>query len=313
MPGWTAADIPDLSGRTAVVTGANSGLGYQTARQLAAHGADVVLACRDAKRGEDAMASISRAVPAASVEFAPLDLADLESVRGFAEAYAAAHPSLDILVNNAGVMAIPARLTADGFEMQFGTNHLGHFALTGRLLASLLARPGARVVTLSSLMAMMGRIHFDDLQAQRRYQRWSAYGQSKLANQLFAFELDRRARTRGLDLISVAAHPGYASTNLQAAGPKMAGRKLQARFMEAGNVIIGQSSSQGALPALYGATADGVAGGEYFGPRGLMGLRGQPKTIRLIRAGRDPEAANRLWEISEALTHVRYGQLDTVT
>jgi NAD(P)-dependent dehydrogenase (short-subunit alcohol dehydrogenase family) len=312
MPGWTAAEIPDLSGRTAVVTGANSGLGYQTARQLANHGAHVVLACRDAKRGEDAKAGIAQSVPDASVEVAALDLADLESVRGFAQAYAAGHSGLDILVNNAGVMAIPARITVDGFEMQFGTNHLGHFALTGLLMPSLLTRPGARVVTLSSLMALMGRIRFDDLQARRRYERWPAYGQSKLANQLFAFELDRRARARGLDLISVAAHPGYASTNLQSAGAKMAGRKLQARVMEVGNAVIGQSSSQGALPALYAASAEGVAGGEYFGPRGFGGLRGRPRRYRLIRAGRNPETARRLWEVSEELTGVHYGQLDAV-
>ncbi len=303
--------MPDLAGRTAVVTGANSGLGLETARQLAAHGAHVVLACRDGKRGTDALADIARSTPGAALELASLDLAELASVRDFADAYNAAHDGLDILINNAGVMAIPARVTLDGFEMQFATNHLGHFALTGRLLPSLLVKPAARVVTLSSLVALIGSIHFDDLQSWHRYQPWMAYAQSKLANQIFAFELDRRARASGVGLISVAVHPGYASTNLQTTGPRMAGRRLQTGFMQVGNAIAGQSSGQGALPALYGATMPGVTGGEYFGPGGPLGLRGHPQRVRPTRAGRDIVTARRLWEVSVELTGVGYDGLAT--
>ncbi|HEY2428538.1 MAG TPA: oxidoreductase [Acidimicrobiales bacterium] len=248
MARWTTDHMPALDGRTAVVTGANSGLGFETATALAAHGAEVVLACRDEGRGKDALEAIRSTHPAARVELRLLDLADLSSVRSFAEGFAPAHPGLDILVNNAGVMAIPHRRTADGFEMQFGTNHLGHFALTGLLLGPLTARPGARVVTLSSIMAHTGRINFADLQHERHYQKWIAYGQAKLANQLFTIELDRRARANGLDLVSVAAHPGYAATNLQAAGARMQGQGRQEQLMELGNRVFAQSAAAGALP-----------------------------------------------------------------
>ena len=221
MPPWTTDDIPDLSGRTAVVTGANSGLGFESALALTRAGAEVVLACRDQTKGAEAADRITGLVPSATVSLVPLDLSDLSSVRAFAAVIGERYAGLDILLNNAGVMAIPRRETADGFEMQFGTNHLGHFALTGLLLDSLLARPGARVVTVSSAVAQVGRIRFDDLQGTAKYGKWSAYSQSKLANQLFTLELDRRASRAGLDLVSVAAHPGYAATNLQAVGPQM--------------------------------------------------------------------------------------------
>src|SRR3954451_12678805 len=213
MAGWTARDVPDQGGRRVVVTGANSGIGFHAARELAAHGADVTLAVRDVARGEAASARMTGTV---AVE--RLDLADLASVRAFAARF---EGPLDLLVNNAGVMAPPLRRTADGFELQLGTNHLGHFALTGVLLGALRARPGARVVTVSSNAHKAGRIDFDDLQGERRYRRWRAYGQSKLANLLFMFELDRRARDAGLDLVSVAAHPGYAATNLQFNAPPL--------------------------------------------------------------------------------------------
>src|SRR5271167_2998976 len=230
MARWTTDDIPPLAGRIAVVTGANSGLGFETALALARAGARVVLACRDEAKGGDALDRIRQAVPAADVRLDRLDLADLASVREFAADFSAGHGGLDLLLNNAGVMAIPRRETADGFEMQFGTNHLGHFALTGLLLDRLLARPGARVVTVSSTAAMIGRIRFDDLQGSRRYGKWTAYGQAKLANQLFALELDRRATDCGVDLVSVAAHPGYAATNLQAVGPRMSGSRIMERL-----------------------------------------------------------------------------------
>ena len=310
MPPWTTDDIPDLSGRTAVVTGANSGLGFESALALARAGAEVVLACRDQTKGADAADRITGSVPSATVSLLPLDLSDLSSVRAFAAAVGEKHAGLDLLLNNAGVMAIPRRETADGFEMQFGTNHLGHFALTGLLLDALLARPGARVVTVSSAVAQVGRIRFDDLQGTAKYGKWSAYSQSKLANQLFALELDRRATRAGVDLVSVAAHPGYAATNLQAVGPQMSGSSLMERMSDLGNKLFGQSAAGGALPSLYGATAPGVSGGQYFGPDGFMAQRGAPKAVSFVKAAKDPVTARRLWEVSEELTGVRFTALD---
>lgn len=306
MPGWAARDIPDLTGLPAIVTGANSGLGFHTAMQLAVHGAVVVLACRKAERGEDAARQIRERAPQAQLEVAVLDLADLASVRRFALRYNETHEHLAILVNNAGVMAIPYRQTADGFEMQFGTNHLGHFALTGLLLPTLLAGKGARVVIVSSTVARIGSINFDDLQGERHYRRWRAYGQSKLANLLFAFELDRRVRVHGLDLISVAAHPGYAATNLQTAGPRMEGKDLQARIAAFGNALFAQPASMGALPEIYAAVAPGVQGGEYFGPDRFFGQRGYPTRVTAPKAAYDTAVAARLWEVSEQLTGVHF-------
>ena len=304
---WTASDIPDLEGRRAIVTGGNGGLGYRIALELARHGARTVIASRDTAKGEDAAGRIRGEVPTADVSVARLDLADLATVRAFAAEQAG--DGLDLLVNNAGVMALPRRATADGFEMQLGTNHLGHFALTGLLLPALLERPGARVVTMSSGAHQMGRIRFDDLQGERRYQRWMAYGQSKLANLLFAFELARRAALAGLDLTSVAAHPGYAATNLQLAGPQMDGSGLKETLARVGNRLFAQSDAQGALPALYAATMPDVTGGEYFGPDGIGGMRGAPTRAQTTKAARDPALARRLWTVSEELTGVSYDAL----
>jgi NAD(P)-dependent dehydrogenase (short-subunit alcohol dehydrogenase family) len=308
---WTAADIPELTGRRAIVTGANSGLGFQIARELARHGARVVLAVRDVERGEEAARRIRDetdppAPPDIALAVARLDLADLESVRQFAAAYAG---GLDLLVNNAGVMALPRRTTKDGFEMQLGTNHLGHFALTGLLLPKLLERPGARVVTMSSGAHAYGRIRFENLQGERHYQRWLAYGQSKLANLLFAFELARRAALGDLDLTSVAAHPGYAATNLQTQGARMENSRVKAQLAELGNRLLAQSDAQGALPALYAATMPEVTGGEYFGPDGHGGMRGYPTRAHTSHAARDPELGARLWAVSEELTGVTYEPL----
>jgi len=310
MPPWTTDDIPYLAGRTAVVTGANSGLGFESALALARAGAQVVMACRDQAKGAAALDLIRASVPDAAAIVAPLDLADLGSVAAFAKAYAGDHDGLDILLNNAGVMAIPRRETADGFEMQFGTNHLGHFALTAHLLDSLLARPGARVVTVSSAVAQVGKIRFDDLQGTRKYGKWSAYSQAKLANQLFTLELDRRASDHAVDLISVAAHPGYAATNLQSVGPRMSGSGITERLTGVANSIFGQSAAGGALPSLYAATAPGVTGGQYFGPGGFMAQRGAPKEVSFVKAAKDPVAAARLWKVSEELTGVTFGALD---
>jgi len=287
--------MADQSGRVAVVTGANSGVGFHAARELAAHGARVILAVRDAEgKGADAAARMS-----GELEVRRLDLADLSSVRSFAEGF---EGRLDLLVNNAGVMATPRRTTADGFELQLGTNHLGHFALTGLLLDRL---RGGRVTTVSSGAHNMGWIRFDDLMGERRYQRWLAYGQSKLANLLFAFELQRRADAAGFELTSTAAHPGYAATNLQMAGPQLEGSRAREMLGRLGNVLIAQSDEMGALPTLYAATED-IPGGSYVGPDGFMEQRGHPKLVGANGRARDEESARRLWEVSEELTGVSY-------
>ncbi|GAC1326759.1 MAG: oxidoreductase [Mycobacteriales bacterium] len=308
---WTAQDIPDQTGRTAVVTGANSGLGLQVAVELARRGAQVVLACRDAGRGREALGRLREQVPAAAVTLAELDLADLASVGSFAAAYDG--KPLDVLVNNAGVMAIPPRLTEDGFEMQFGTNHLGHFALTGLLMGALLRSPAARVVTVASEAARMGQIDFADLQSTQRYRKWAVYGQSKLANLLFARELDRRARAAGLPLLSLAAHPGYAATNLQMVGPRLQGSRVGEVLLRVGNRIFAQSDAQGALPLLFAATAPGVAGGTYIGPDGLLGMRGAPTEAKPPRQARNDDDSARLWAESEQLTGVRFDRLPPVS
>jgi NAD(P)-dependent dehydrogenase (short-subunit alcohol dehydrogenase family) len=301
MPKWTDNDIPDLAGKRAIVTGANSGLGLRTALELTRHGASVVLACRSAERGEKALATIRAQVPDGDVTLGSLDLADLASVRAFAEAHTG---PLDLLVDNAGVMALPRRTTADGFEMQFGTNHLGHFALTGLLLPGLLERPGARVVTVTSLMHWLGRIDFADLDAERHYRKWPVYCQSKLANLVFAKELDRRA-----PFLSVAAHPGYTTTNLQQAGPRMAGNRAGEVLFGAMNVLVGQSEATGAWPSLYAATSPDVEGGQCYGPRGPGQSRGAPTRVRTMRRAADPDLGRRLWEVSEERTGVSYDAL----
>jgi NAD(P)-dependent dehydrogenase (short-subunit alcohol dehydrogenase family) len=297
MTSWTTSDIPDQTGRTALVTGANSGLGFHTSLQLARHGARVLMACRDQTRGQAALDRVLAEVPAAAVELVPLDLASLASIRAAATDVAKRAPHLDVLVNNAGVMAVPRSTTADGFEMQFGTNHLGPFALTGLLLPQVLAAPAGRVVVVASDAAKWGKMRFDDLMGERFYFRWTAYGQSKLANLLFARELARRSADR---LVVAAAHPGYAATNLQTA-PGIPGK-----VMALGNRLIAQSDADGALPQLYAATVPDVRTGDYFGPDGLLGLRGAPHKVTPIRAARDDAHARRLWEVSEQLTGVTY-------
>jgi len=306
MSEWTSKDVPGQTGRTVVVTGANSGIGFQAARVLAGRGADVVLAVRDTSRGEDAAGRIRAGAPAAKLDVRRLDLADLASVRAFADGLGEQfEDGLDLLVNNAGVMALPYRTTADGFEMQIGTNHLGHFALTGLLLGELLRRPEPRVVTISSGAHRMGKINFDDLQSKRSYRKWPAYGQSKLANLLFAYELQRRASAAGTPLSSVAAHPGYSATNLQATGPQMAGSSLNERFMVLLNKVIAQSDEMGAEPTLYAATTPGLTGA-FVGPSGPGELRGHPQVVSSNSRSMDETTARRLWEVSEELTGVHY-------
>ncbi|MDO0932958.1 oxidoreductase [Streptomyces sp. DG2A-72] len=306
MPGWNASDIPDQTGRVAVVTGANSGLGYVTARELAGKGARVVLACRSEARGTEAGDRLVTEAPGTDVEYGRLDLAYLGSVRDFAAWYP--YDRLDLLINNAGVMALPYGTTADGFETQFGVNHLGHFALTGRLLPVLLATPGARVVTVSSGMHALSNIDIDDLNSERRYNRWIAYARSKTANLLFTHELARRAAAAGADLVAAAAHPGYADTNLQTAGPRMAGSKLSERIMLLGNRIIGRPATAGALPTLYAATAPDVHPDSFTGPS-LAGWRGAPGRTWRAPWTLNDRAGERLWEASETLTGVTYDGL----
>jgi NAD(P)-dependent dehydrogenase (short-subunit alcohol dehydrogenase family) len=303
VPGkWTAADIPDQTGRTVVVTGANSGLGLVDSHELARAGATVVMAVRNTEKGDRAADQIRDNTPNAQLAVEALDLADLASVRAFAERFDGQHERLDVLINNAGIMAAPRRLTNDGFESQFATNHLGHFALTGLLLAKLLAASEPRVVTESSGMHRAGRINFDDLQGERRYFRWRAYGQSKLANLMFAFELQRRATEAGTTLKSLAAHPGYAETNLQFAAPPAYERPLLA----IGNRLFSQTAEMGALPTLYAATAPDLPGGSYIGPDGRMEQKGYPKVVTAAGKAYNQEEWRRLWEVSEQLTGVHY-------
>ncbi len=308
---WTMADMPDQHGRQIIVTGANSGIGYETVRALAARGAQVTLAVRNAEKGQAAVERLTDENPQAAVEVMPLNLADLASVRQFAEAWQQRSRSLSLLINNAGVMAIPFRRTADGFEMQFGTNHLGHFALTGLLLPTLLATPDARVVTVSSMNHMAGSIQFDNLDGAKDYRVWRAYGQSKLANILFAYELDRRLRAAGASTISVACHPGYAATNLQAVGPQMSGSRFMQAVFQAANRLFAQSAAMGALPVLYAATAPEVVGGDYIGPRQWGGAHGYPGKARSSPRSYDADLAKRLWDASETLTGVHYDALKT--
>jgi protochlorophyllide reductase len=311
MPRWSSADIPDQTGRTVLVTGANSGLGLASAEALARHGATVLMACRNPERAEAARARVAAVATGPAPTTVTLDLADLASVRKAATEVDGSVERLDVLMNNAGVMALPLGHTADGFEIQFGTNHLGHFALTGLLLPALQRATAPRVVTTSSNVHRQGRNRWDDPNYERRrYGKWAAYGQAKLANLLFMRELGRRATAAGSDLVSAAAHPGYASTHLQgtsaASSSGWFGKRIMGALMATGNVIAGQSAEGGALPQLYGATAPGVVSGDYFGPDGLFEMRGAPKKVGMSGAARDDEAAGTLWTLSEELTGVTY-------
>ena len=303
---WSVADMPDLTGRTAIVTGANSGLGFYTAQALARAGAGVTMAVRDVAKGNAAREAMGPA--AEGIKVWRLDLADLSSVRTFAESWSEIHEKgLDLLINNAGVMAIPRRESVDGHEMQFATNHLGHFALTGLLLPALIAVPHSRVVNVSSGAHRMARkINFDDLMGEKKYSKWSAYGQSKLANLLFTSELQRRLAANDLTVTSSAAHPGYSATNLQSVGPAMAGKSLEGKLTAVANKVIAQSPQMGALPTLFAATMPGLPGNSYVGPGGLGEMRGHPKLVDRSQAAKDPMQARLLWDASEDLTGVRY-------
>ena len=300
---WTEKDVPDQSGRLAIVTGSNTGLGYDTARVLAARGARVVMAVRDTAKGDAAAARIRQLSPGAEVTVQKLDLGSLKSVRESAAEMAAAHPRIDLLINNAGVMYPPKQTTADGFELQFGTNHLGHFALTGLLLKNLLPVDGSRVVVVASIAHnIRAKVDFDDLQWEhRRYDRVAAYGQSKLANLMFTYDLQRRLAAANAKTLAVAAHPGVAATELVRHVP---GAGLPGVNWLSGKLL--NSAEMGALPTLRAATDPSVKGGEYYGPDGFRELRGYPKLVSSTAQSHDVAVQQRLWKVSEELTGVTF-------
>ncbi len=304
MTTWIEAEIPDQSGRIALVTGANTGIGFETARVLAERGATVVLACRNVGKATEAAARIKETAAGANVDVLELDLSNLSSVRDAASKVRAAHPRVDLLVNNAGVMMAPYAKTVDGYELQFATNHLGHFALTGLLLEHIMTAPGSRVVTVSSVAHQRAMIDFDDLQGEHNYKRGVAYGQSKLANLLFTYELQRRLTAAGSTTLAVAAHPGLANTEI---GQHMGGGSVvRGSVVKLLGLIISQSSTKGAFPTLYAATNPEVQGGEYYGPSGFMQIRGNPKRVKSNRRSYELAIAQKLWDVSERLTGVNY-------
>jgi NAD(P)-dependent dehydrogenase (short-subunit alcohol dehydrogenase family) len=296
MTRWNLDNVPDQTGRVAVVTGANTGIGFETAAALAANNAKVVMACRNRRKAEDAMARIRQRTPHADLEFIELDLASLASVEAFAESYRAGHDRLDLLINNAGVMVPPFGRTEDGFELQFGCNHLGHFALTGHLMDLLDTTEGARVVTVSSMAHRYGAMDFDNLNAEKGYDKMPAYGQSKLANLLFTFELQRRLEAAGSSVIATAAHPGWTGTDLQRHSSMIG-------FL---NHFFAQSPPKGALPTLRAAVDPEARGGDYFGPKGFYEMRGYPVKVGTTAAATNEIDADRLWRVSEELTGVSY-------
>ncbi len=308
MTNWTDALIPDQTGRVALITGANSGIGLEAARMLATRGAQVVLACRTRAKADAARDSILVDAPTADVSVIDLDLSSLASVAESAAEFNGSFGRLDLLLNNAGVMATPYQRTVDGFELQFATNHLGHVALTAHVLPMLLSTPQSRVVNVSSLAHKMGKVDFDDLQSERRYRAWGAYGQSKLANLLFTFELQRRLEEVGADTIAVAAHPGISDTNLAGSTGGIVGRLMM--LTQPFAKLFSQNAQAGALPTVRAATDPAVRGGEYYGPDGFMEQRGTPKRVEPNASARDVAVAKRLWEVSVEMTGVPFGSLD---
>jgi len=307
---WTVDNIPDQTNRVALVTGANSGLGYETSLALAQKGASVVMACRNMDKGEAAKNSVLEHAPDAKVDLRTLDLSSLASVREFAEGFKRDYDRLDVLMNNAGLMALPRRETADGFEMQFGVNHVGHFALTGLLLDMLLATDNSRVVNVSSgAHKMYPQINFDDVMGEQEYKRWDAYGQSKFANILFTKELQRRFEAAGAKSMAVAAHPGLSTTNLQPTTAQEGDASwLEQKFLTLLTPMLGQSPAAGALPQLRAATAPDVQGSQYYGPK-WFGIRGAPVLEEPHKNTQDADMAGKLWEVSRDLTGVDYAAL----
>jgi NAD(P)-dependent dehydrogenase (short-subunit alcohol dehydrogenase family) len=303
---WTAADIGDQTGRVALVTGANSGIGYETARALADHGAHVIMGCRDEEKARRARDKLESELERSSLELLHLDLADLVSVRRAADAVRSDHARLDLLINNAGVMGTPYRQTPDGFELQMATNHLGHFALTGLLFDRIVTTERSRVVTLSSHLHRLGRGRAGDLAAGTFHSTWVAYGSSKLANLLFTAELSHRLSAAGLRTMALAAHPGWTRSNLAGTGAALGTNRVRRKLARMAGTTLGQSAASGALPVLCAATSSSVGPGQYIGPAHLAGLSGPPRVARPSRRARDRRAAAELWETSEELTGVRF-------
>jgi NAD(P)-dependent dehydrogenase (short-subunit alcohol dehydrogenase family) len=310
MKNWTADDIPHQAGKLAIVTGANSGIGYHTALELARKGATVILACRNPAKAEDALSRLKAAAPGARAELAALDLSDLKSVRAFAAAFLSRGLALDLLINNAGIMAPLTRKTApDGFELQMATNHYGHFLLTSLLLPALKRAPAPRVVTVASIAHRRARINFDDLESARSYSPFASYGQTKLANLLFAFEFQRRLDKAGVKLLSIAAHPGVAMTSIVVNGLGGGKHNLLTRFIGLFSPLYMHSEAQGALPTLYAATAPDAAPGGYYGPDGFLEMTGFPVRVDCKPQAKDEAAAARLWDVSKTKTGAEFAGL----
>ena len=303
---WTADQIPGLNGKTVVITGANSGLGFQTALSLAKKNATIIMACRNKEKAEKSMENILQLAPSAKLKFVALDLANLSSIRQFANVVLSDYAQLDLLINNAGIGGISYGVTSDGFEKNFGTNHLGHFVLTGLLFELLKQTDKSRVVTVSSEFNRLGKSNFEDLNYKKnKYSKWEAYGRSKLANALFGFELDRRVKMAGYGVKSVVVHPGYSNTNLQQRGPELDGKPFEAKLLWFTNTVIAQSEQMGALPTLYAATGLDLNGGEYIGPR-VLRWRGRPVKQKARGVAYNLDLARELWQLSEQLTHFNF-------
>lgn len=303
---WNETKLPDLSGKVILITGANSGLGFQGSKVFASKGASVVMACRNMDKGKAALEEIQKEQPKAQLALLPLDLSDLDSVKFFADRFKKQYKQLDVLCNNAGVMFLPFRKTKQGFEMQFGTNHLGHFALTGLLLERLLSTDNSRIVTTSSMYHRSGKMDFVNLNGEKKYDKYKAYAASKLANLFFAYELQRKLKAASSSTISVACHPGFTATNLQLAGPIMEGSAFKTSVMKVFNRLMAQDVQMGTLPMLYAATEKDVQGGDYIGPSGFKEIRGYPTKVKSIPISYDEAIASKLWEVSQQWTGISY-------
>lgn len=304
---WNYDDIPDQSGKNFIITGANSGLGLSTTKGLAAHGATVIMACRSQEKADEASDEVRKEYPDANLEIMLLDLSSFESIKQFAESFKAKYSQLHGLLNNAGIMQPPFRKTEDGLELQMGINHFGHYLLTGLLLDTIKSTPGARVVLQSSgAHALTKGINFEDINNEEKYSRTNVYAQSKLANLLFANELDRKFKSHNIDAIAVGVHPGYTATNLQSSGPAVGGSSMFSRIYKVTNLLFAQNVDKGALPLLYAAVGPDVKGGDFIGPGGFRSLRGHPKRVKAKNTAYNDEAAQKLWEISEEKTGLVY-------
>lgn len=303
---WTANHIPDLTGKIIIITGANSGLGYESSLALARKGATVIMACRSRNKAEQARDEVLKQVPQATLVLMDLDLASIDSIKSFAASFDATYDRLDILLNNAGLMAIPEQRTKDGFEMQLGVNHFGHFALTGLLFPKLIQTEGSRIVNVSSMAHTMGSFDFNDLNWEQDYSKWPAYGRSKLANLLFTHELVRRIEAHGLAVKVLSAHPGWAATQLQGKGPQQEGSRVMGFMMRVANSLIAQGQDMGALPQLFAATAPDVEQGGFYGPDGFQAMRGYPELQQPQEGKVKPDEAKTLFDRSEELTGITF-------